>query len=153
MIFRTHMAFALFFALLFVDKFNGSKILFLILVLFSGMLPDIDHPRSKIGKRLWFLSKPFSFLFGHRKLFHSMFLAIVLGAVVWKFFGEFWMPVFLGYASHILIDGFTLEGINFIYPIKQLRLQGFIETGKRQEILLFYLLVIVDILLFYRVFF
>ena len=63
------------------------------------------------------------------------------------------MPVFFGYTSHILLDGFTLEGINFIYPIKQLRLQGFVETGKKQERLLFYGIVVLDLLLFYRVFF
>jgi inner membrane protein len=147
------MAFALFFGLLFVDDFSENKVLFLFLVLISGMLPDIDHPRSKIGKKFWFLSKPFSFLFGHRKLFHSVFLAVILGVVIWKSLGIWWMPIFLGYFSHILIDGFTLEGINFIYPIKQLRLQGFIETGKKQETFLFYGLVLIDILLLYRVFF
>ena len=151
--FRTHLVFALLIGLLFLDKFDGSRIGFLLVVLLSASLVDIDHPRSKIGKQFWMISKPFNFLFGHRKLFHSVFIAVAFSVVIWKFFNGWWLPFFLGYFSHILIDGFTLEGINFIYPIKQLRLQGFIETGKKQENILFGLFVIVDLLLFYRLFF
>jgi inner membrane protein len=153
MIFRTHIAFALLVGLLFVENFKGNSILFLIIVLFFTMLPDIDHPKSKLGRKIPFVSKIFSFLFGHRNLLHSIFIAIGLSFLIYSFFGKWWAPVFLGYFSHILIDGFTLEGINFIYPFKQLRLQGFVEVGGKQEILIFWFLVFIDSLLFYRVFF
>jgi inner membrane protein len=153
MIFRTHISFAFLVSLLFLDSFGGNKLLFVVIVLLSAGLPDIDHPNSKYGKKFWFLSKPFNFLFGHRKLFHSLTLIIILSFLIWKFFGSYWEPFAIGYISHLILDGFTLEGINFIYPIKQLRLSGFIETGKKQESLLFWLFVVIDLMLLYRVFF
>ena len=152
MLFRTHMVFALLIGLVFLDNFNGSEILFFILILLSAALVDIDHPKSKIGKQFWFLSKPFNFLFGHRKLFHSVFVAVGLSFIIWKFFGEYWLPVFIGYVSHILVDGLTLNGINFIYPINQLRLQGFIETGKTLESWLFWVIVLLDLFFLFKLF-
>tara|TARA_Y100000310_G_C20669969_1_gene809697 strand:+ start:1518 stop:1976 length:459 start_codon:yes stop_codon:yes gene_type:complete len=152
MMFRTHLVFALLCGLLFLGNFSGNKYLFLIIVLASGALPDIDHPKSKLGKKFWFLSKPFNFLFGHRKLFHSVFVAVGLSFIIWKFFGEYWLPVFIGYVSHILVDGLTLNGINFIYPINQLRLQGFIETGKTLESWLFWVIVLLDLFFLFKLF-
>ena len=32
----------------------------------GGLLPDIDHPESVIGRRVRFLSHPISAIFGHR---------------------------------------------------------------------------------------
>tara|TARA_Y100000034_G_scaffold135826_1_gene209337 strand:- start:428 stop:871 length:444 start_codon:yes stop_codon:yes gene_type:complete len=146
------MAFALLLGFLFLDNFNGNKYAFLIIVLLTAMLPDIDHPQSKLGRKFWMISKPFNFLFGHRKLFHSLLIPVVLSFVVWWFFNDWWKPIFLGYFSHILIDGFTLDGINFIYPIKQLRLQGFIETGKKQETVLFWFFVALDVIILFNLF-
>ena len=153
MMFRTHIIFAFLISLIFLSKFEGSSLVFILLVLLSSSIVDIDNPGSKIGKKFWFLSKPFNVLFGHRKLFHSLLVPIVLGLVIWFFFDKYWMPVFLGYASHILLDGFTLNGVNFIYPIRQLRLSGFIETGKKQEIFIFWGFVVLSLLLLFKLMF
>jgi len=153
MMFRTHFVFSLLVGLYFLDSFNGNKFLFLFLILLFGSLADIDNPKSKLGKNFWFLSKPFNLLFGHRKLFHSLLIPIILGLAVWYLFDKWWMPIFLGYSSHVLLDGFTLEGINFIYPFRQLRLSGFIETGKKEESFIFYFFIFLNALLIFRILF
>ena len=121
MIFRTHVAFAFLLGLIFLDSFDGSRVLFLAIVLFSSVIPDIDHPKSKIGGKFGYVSKIINFLFGHRKLFHSLFFVLILSFVANWFFGRWWQPFFLGYISHLVIDAFSKEGINFIYPFNQLR--------------------------------
>lgn len=150
--FRTHLAFALFIGLIFIKKFD-ENFLFLIIVLIGAILPDIDHPRSWIGMKAGFLSRIFNFIFGHRKWIHSVFTLIILSLIVNFLFGEWWKPFFLGYFSHLFIDGLTIQGINFIYPFKQLRLQGFIESGKILDEVLFFILLLLDIILFYILFF
>ncbi|VEB43121.1 Inner membrane protein ydjM [Chromobacterium violaceum] len=42
----------------------------------GSLLPDIDHPKSWLGRRIPFLSRPISYLFGHRGITHSL-LAVV----------------------------------------------------------------------------
>ncbi|MBV9748546.1 MAG: metal-dependent hydrolase, partial [Acetobacteraceae bacterium] len=44
----------------------------------GGLLPDLDHPRSWVGRRLRVLSRPLAAAFGHRGATHS--LLAVLGA-------------------------------------------------------------------------
>ena len=83
MMFRTHLAFALLVGLLTMSLFDLNKYLFVSLVLFAGILPDIDYPRSKIGKKLRAVSVPIKFLFGHRGIFHSVFMAGIISLVVW----------------------------------------------------------------------
>ena len=42
------------------------------------LLPDIDHPKSFLGQRLSWISKPIARAFGHRGFTHS--LLVVFGA-------------------------------------------------------------------------
>ena len=107
MIFRTHLAFGLLLGLLLVDKFNLDKWLFLLLILLGSALPDIDHPKSKIGKNFGFLSKIINFIFGHRKWIHSIFFLIVLSFLIRSLFNDLWIPFFIGYFSHLFISYFA----------------------------------------------
>ena len=146
MILRTHLAFAFLVGLLFLKYSSGNKILFMFLVLLSSVISDVDHPRSKIGSKLILISKPFNFLFGHRKLFHSILLIVILSLGFWWFFGNFWIAVFIGYMSHVLLDMFTRNGVEIFYPFKKINLKGFIYTGGRLEKILFYLLLVLIVL-------
>jgi len=152
MLFRTHFAFALFLGLLFFNYFKWNKY-FIILIVLSSCIVDIDHPRSRIGKKFPLIAYPINFIFGHRKFFHSLFALIIASLIIWNFFGEWWKPFFLGYFSHILLDGFTVQGVNIIYPFGKLELKGFIEVGKFTEMILFIIFVIVDLILLYKLFF
>lgn len=49
--------------------------------LIGSLLPDIDHPRSWIGRRILFISLPLSALVGHRGVTHSL-LAILATAAI-----------------------------------------------------------------------
>ncbi len=145
MMFRTHLVFSLLVGLIVFGFFDLNKYLFVLFVLIAGVIPDVDHPKSKIGRK--FFLKPISFLFGHRGFFHSLFFVVILCCVVWFFFDKWWIPFAIGYVSHLFIDCFTKAGINIIYPFKQLRLSGFIRTGGWIEVLLFYVLVGCNVLI------
>lgn len=147
MMFRTHLIFAFLIGLVFLDFSNINKYLFLILVLISGIIPDIDYPKSKIGRKFWIISKPLNFLFGHRNFLHSLFFVFLICMLIYLFFKEYWIPVFIGYCSHIFLDCLTKRGIFVFYPFK-FKIKGFIETGKLFESLLFFILIFLTLIKF-----
>jgi len=106
-------------------------------VLLGALLPDIDEPRSFIGRRLWVLSRIIrlfdiflrqggkSFL-GHRGAFHSLLPIVLFGGL---YFGIdqasitysdeiqlFIQGIIIGYLSHLLLDLLTNRGIPLLYP-------------------------------------
>lgn len=149
MLARTHLVFALLMGLLIFKYFNLNPILFIAIITLTSFLPDIDHPKSKIGRRIKILSYPINFIFGHRKFFHSIFAALGLSFVIWHFFGNYYTPFFIGFLSHLIGDALTVQGVNFVYPFKELRVKGFITTGGLLENILFFALLIANSYLIY----
>ncbi len=149
MLFRTHLVFGLLVGLLFVNFFDvGNRILFLGFVLFFSISPDIDHGRSFIGRRFFILSKIINFIFGHRKLIHSLFFALVIYFVFRNFgFFDLGRAALVGFFSHIVMDGLTVDGVRFLYPLKY-KLRGFVRSGSFFETILFYFFIVVMIVLF-----
>ncbi len=109
----------------------------------SALLPDLDHPKSVLGQRLPWISKPLSRLFGHRGFTHSL---LAVAAAVWGLNQSLppdTLPMgvkdalIVGYLSHLLGDWLTPAGIPLFWPIKRryrlpgwpLRSGGAIETG------------------------
>jgi len=134
---RTHMAIGLLVALLVAPLFaSDQKTLFVGLVVFASLLPDIDHSGSKIN-RILPLTKYAAKFFRHRGFFHSIFPPIIIlgGAYYYNylFIGQ---ALAIGYLSHLLSDSFTKLGVNYLYPISQFRVMGFIEVGTIWESLL-----------------
>ena len=98
--------------------------------LVGALLPDIDHPKSWLGRRLPLLSLPLSAIFGHRGITHSL-LAVV--GVVWALqqaltqwnaihHGHWhWVGVgvAVGYLSHLLGDFATHGGVPWLWPFKK----------------------------------
>ncbi|VFS82973.1 Inner membrane protein ydjM [Raoultella planticola] len=81
------------------------------------LLPDIDHPKSFLGQRLSWISKPVARAFGHRGFTHS--LLAVFGAITlfylkvpesWFVPADAVQGLVLGYLSHILADMLTPGG-------------------------------------------
>jgi len=135
--------------------------------LFS-MLPDIDNPKSFIGRLCFFISAPLERRFGHRTITHSFlfntFVALVsflalylyfhsetpnpktamLRALPWSF------TLSLAYFSHLLFDSMTKQGILAYYPS---RLWGVIpknvswriRTASRIEILYFSIFLVLSL--------
>ena len=152
--FKTHIAFALLSGLLLVDYFPaGNKILFLAFVLIGSSLPDIDNASSKIGQRLKPISTFIQLFLGHRGIFHSIFLAILMPGLVYFYFSKaYGIALFAGYISHLFIDALTKKGVNFLNPFLNLRMSGFIETGSILEFALFVLIAVIDAVLIAKVF-
>lgn len=103
----------------------------------GSLLPDMDHPRSYIGKRLQPLSGMIAKIFGHRGITHSLFI-IILGA--WFLLDYLKSPphwvtgLALGYLSHLLADFFTPAGVPLLWPLKRKFCSPItVTTGSRQE--------------------
>ena len=136
---KTHIAFGVLCGLLVLGIYETNLWIFFPIVIFGSLLPDIDEPHSKLSKHLPILRWVIAMFVSHRGIFHSLFIAIGLPALIWMFFGLVYaMPLFIGYMSHLFIDGMTKGGINFLHPVSQLRLKGFVETGSILESLIFF---------------
>ena len=102
----------------------------------------MDCPNSKFNQKVK-ITKIIGYLFKHRGIFHSIFLAILLPGIIWLVIGPLYgVALFIGYMSHLLIDGLTLAGVNFLHPLTTLRIHGFIKTGGFLEKAVFVLIVV-----------
>ncbi|CCK11643.1 Membrane-bound metal-dependent hydrolase YdjM,induced during SOS response [Cronobacter sakazakii 680] len=89
------------------------------------LLPDIDHPKSFLGQRLKWISKPVARMFGHRGFTHSL-LAVFGGLTLFLLkVPETWiLPAdackgwCLAYLSHILADMITPAGVPLLWPCR-----------------------------------
>lgn len=149
MMYKTHLAFGLLVGLLILNFFsNGwSRYIFLVFVLIGSILPDIDIPNSKMSRKVKPLSVVVNFFSKHRGIFHTIFPAILLFIIAFSFNQKIiGYGLLVGYFSHLLADGLTQSGINFLHPIANLRLKGFVRTGSFLETCLFIALVLLDII-------
>jgi inner membrane protein len=138
MMWHTHLAFGFLFGLLSLPFVRYSNIyVFFIFVLLGALLPDIDNPDSKIGSKFSPVSRVIKTIFGHRGIVHTIWGMILFCALFWYFISRVYgAALFVGFFSHLFIDGITKKGINFLHPIAKLHLSGFIETGSAAETIL-----------------
>jgi|SRR3989344_1747874 len=152
MMFKTHLAFSLFIALLIITFFNiTDKLIFIFILTISSSFPDIDSDKSKIGRRFPIISKLINLLFGHRGIFHSIFPPLIVLSIS-LYFNLFYigLAIFIGYLTHLIADSITIEGINFLYPFSDFRVKGLIRTGSLIESLTFFLLIGLNALIIYK---
>jgi len=140
---RTHIAIGLAIALQFLPHVN-QKGLFLVVVLVCSILPDIDSPRSFLGKS-WF-GKPFSAFASHRGFFHSYTFCILASLLFALFYPLLAFPFFLGYSFHLFADSFTPNGIKPFWPIKTVS-SGKVTTGGKVEDGIFWVMIFLNIVL------
>jgi inner membrane protein len=115
----------------------------LALAALGGLLPDMDHPKSWVGKRLRPFSDMVAGVFGHRGITHSL-LAVV---------GCWWLlryqavpaayaaPVVVGYLSHLAGDLLTPGGLRLSWPFKGTWALPVCRTGSAFEPLVVALLI------------
>ena len=91
-------------------------------VIFGSIIPDVDNPKSLAGKIFYPVAKLIHRKAGHRTLTHSL-LCIVLVAFVSStiektFLNQMTISVILTCAwfFHILLDTFTLQGVQLMFP-------------------------------------
>ena len=109
----------------------GDSLIYLALILFFSMFPDIDT-KSKIQKwlsSLFFMLEIFYILTGqyfecaligifvtswlifpHRKLYHNLLFLLVLNFTVYYFFGDaIAIAVAFGWVSHLFLDKMIIK--------------------------------------------
>ena len=96
--------------------------MYLVTVIFAALLPDIDHPRSPLGRLFFFISRPISNRYGHRTITHSLICLFALTAVVSFIAGQvtegmsYGTVFFIAYFSHLFLDMITVQGVPLFYP-------------------------------------
>ncbi len=145
MLYKTHLAFGFLAGLFAIKFFNpDNQLLFMTIVLFGSIFPDIDHPESKLGRK----AKIFSFLFEHRGFFHSFIFLILVDIILFLFLKQYLILIYafnIGFISHLIADMVNHMGIMPLHPFSKFRIKGFIKTGALMETLLFFILIILDI--------
>ena len=90
------------------------------LALAGSLLPDIDHPRSWVGRRTRPVSTAIAATLGHRGITHS---AIAIAGLAWLLLhaGYRWSGVAalsVGYLSHLAADMLTPQGLRLLWPMR-----------------------------------
>lgn len=90
--------------------------------LVGSLLPDIDHPTSTFGRKIWPVSWLIGKIFGHRGITHSAIASVLIFAVLgWgaASIPDWVTALALGYLSHLLADWFNPAGVPFFWPNKK----------------------------------
>ncbi len=91
-------------------------------MLVGTILPDIDHPKSVVGRTFWPLSIWINRNYGHRTITHSGIALVVLTITIWLIenlvssSSKLTLIFCYSYTSHLILDMMTLQGIPLLYP-------------------------------------
>ena len=138
---RTHIVIGLATALYFIP-YVTHKLLFIPLVLFSTLLPDLDSQFSLIGRKM--IARPIQLFTDHRGFLHSYTFCIAISSLFAFFYPIVALPFFLGYSFHLFADSFTVKGIRPFWPLKFVS-AGSVNTGGKVEIAIFWVFVLINI--------
>ena len=148
MLIKTHLMFAIFGIILFIN-FVNDKFIFVGLFILATFLPDMDAGFSTLGKRA--ISKPIQLITRHRGILHSFSFLIAVSIVLSMYWPVASLGFFMGYAIHILCDSFTKDGVQAFWPLKA-KSSGFIATGGRIEETIFISMIFINIAMVFIVF-
>jgi inner membrane protein len=116
----THTSFSLLFilllGLLIGLSFNPT---IAVLAIIGALLPDLDTPKSAIGRLLRPLAVWLERKYGHRQATHSLLalglLALVSAPLIeLKLF--WWLALLSGYLSHLILDATNKSGVPLFFP-------------------------------------
>jgi inner membrane protein len=145
MLFRTHVVSFLFLFLVVFEKLE-NPLVFLFVGLFFTIIPDIDSPNSRVGRKG--ISKTITAFSKHRGIFHSLFFVGIIYFLLWRYFPIVSFGFLIGYFLHLFLDCFTKQGVRLFYPFK-FRIKGPLRSGGIFESFFFLLLGIVVLILLY----
>ena len=89
----------------------------------GGLLPDIDHPQSFLGRKLPLLPDLLYSFVGHRTLTHSFFFTFIIGLIGLLINPWVSLGLVLGILSHIALDMLSPYGVSFLYPFHKERIK------------------------------
>ncbi|MCD6157131.1 MAG: metal-dependent hydrolase [Euryarchaeota archaeon] len=146
MMWITHVVFGLFLYIIAVHLgFLPYETSYFVIVGIASLIPDIDHPGSKISKLLRL--KKISEKLTHRGFLHSAYPALLLflGAYLLACYSGFsekaitvGMLLVIGYVSHLVLDSLNPTGVKWIYPRAKVR--GPIKTGSYGELAILFVI-------------
>jgi inner membrane protein len=94
--------------------------IYLGLVVAGSLLPDIDHPKSWVGRRVRPISTAMAATFSHRGITHSAIAVIGLIALLlhagYRRGGI--SALAIGYLSHLAADMLTPQGLRLAWPLR-----------------------------------
>ena len=144
MLFHTHLLIAVAFFLIirsFYPSINTP--LFLVILLFGSILPDIDEPKSTINRWSGIIGRIITFFAKHRGFFHSLLFITIISSVIYYFLNpQYALALSLGFLAHLIGDGVTPMGIELLYPFSSFRINGPIKVGSWAEKVIMALLVV-----------
>jgi len=105
------------------------------LAVLGGLLPDIDHPKSWVGRRLRPVSDLVAGLFGHRGITHSLLAVLACGWLLRQgaLPARWAEPLVIGYVSHLAGDLLTPAGLRLLWPIRGTWALPLCRTGSAME--------------------
>jgi len=109
--------------------------IYLGLAVAGSLLPDIDHPKSWVGRRTRPISTAIAATFSHRGVTHSAIAVIGLTMLLlhagYRRGGV--TALIIGYLSHLAADMLTPQGLRLAWPLR--RTWGFplCRTGSSME--------------------
>jgi inner membrane protein len=126
-----------------IGMISGVSGLPLSFIAGGALVPDIDHPKSIIGRIFLPISIPLNHWLGHRGAFHSFWLwgIVMLAGILWK--PIFWIG--LGALLHIWADCYTVSGVRAFTPFTEQVFVLFkrdwrIKTGQNTEFIILMIL-------------
>ncbi len=128
---RTHLALGILASILIINYLHPEQwILFGGVLILASVLPDIDAPKSIVGKKLWPISSIVNLLFGHRGIMHTIYppLIIFIAAIILGY-STVGMAFIIGYGLHLAADMTTVQGVTPFFPLSKIKASGFIKTG------------------------
>ena len=94
---------------------------YLALAVAGSLLPDIDHPKSWVGRRTRPVSNAIASALGHRGITHSAIAVIALAVLLlhagYRRGGVAALAV--GYLSHLAADMLTPRGLRLAWPLRK----------------------------------
>jgi|TARA_Y100000310_G_C20695573_1_gene825452 inner membrane protein len=143
MLIKTHLAITIFFILLLISSVE-YKLIFVVFAILATYVPDIDSRFSTLGSKK--IARILQFFTKHRGMIHSFTFLFVLTFLIALFFPIASLGFFVGYASHLFADSFTLDGIKPFYPSKVVS-RGKVATGGVIEKGILVVFVVLDVAL------
>jgi inner membrane protein len=123
---------------------RSDPLLFAGVAGFASLLPDLDSPKSFVGRKVWPVSAGVDYTLGHRGPLHSLLGAAL--ACAGSFFALkalhlnllLLCAVAVGYISHLLLDALNPQGVPLLWPCKKRLGVPLCQTGSWPERITFY---------------
>lgn len=103
---------------------------------FYSVLPDIDTPYSRLGRKTKGAASIINIAAGHRGALHSIFWGVVLSSPLLLISIKYFLAAISGYNLHLLFDLLTKTPIPLFWPQKRKFSLKFFKTGGPGEIII-----------------